>query len=167
MKKPSESDVLISLSELAQVVGIDFETANNWIRRGIISRSAIGGRQLRNRLFSMEEVYKAALKYELVKLGIGPSPASDATDELWKHWPKNKIEENTYAILIPKNGQWNCLLCTRDSSTGHLYKLQGPSPGKTEKVEFPQQTFAVIPIHNVYSQVTENLSTLLKGTNPG
>jgi hypothetical protein len=167
MKKPSETDVLISLSELAQVAGIDFETANNWIRRGIISRSSIGGRQLRNRLFSIEEVYKTALRYELVKLGIGPSPAKDAVNELWKQWPKNGIEENTYAILTPKNGQWICLMCRKDFSTGHFYKSQSPLTGKVERVELPQQTFAVIPIHNVYSQVTESLSTLLKGTNLG
>jgi hypothetical protein len=59
------------------VLGTDLETVNNWIRRGIISRARIGGRKLRNRLFSTEEVYKTALKNELVKLGIPPSPASE------------------------------------------------------------------------------------------
>ena len=164
MKKLSESDVLVSSIELAQVVGIDFDTVNNWIRRGIISRSPIGGRQLRNRLFSIEEIYKTALKYELVKLGIGPTPASDAVDELWKQWPKNGIEENICAILTPRNGKWICLMCTTDSSTGQFFKLPSHSTGKVEKAELPQQAWAVIPIYNVYTRVKKSLSDLLSET---
>jgi hypothetical protein len=61
-------DTLVSSAELAQVIGIDLETVNNWLRRGIISRSPVGGRQLRNRLFSMTEVYRAAFIADLVKL---------------------------------------------------------------------------------------------------
>ena len=167
MKSAFGSNVLLSSAELAQVVGVDFDTVNNWIRRGIISRSPIGGRQLRNRLFSVEEVFKTALKNELVKLGIQPSSASDAVNELWGKWAENEIQENTCAILARKNGKWICLVCRRNSSTGHFYKSQSPSTGKVERAELPQQTFAVIPIHNVYSQVTESLSTLLKGTNLG
>jgi hypothetical protein len=65
MKLLRDSTVLVSAAELGEVIGADLETVSNWLRRGIISRSPIGGRQLRNRLFSAEEVYKAALKHEL------------------------------------------------------------------------------------------------------
>ena len=37
---------------MGEVVGIDLQTFNNWLRRGIINGSPVGGRQLRTRLFS-------------------------------------------------------------------------------------------------------------------
>jgi phage terminase Nu1 subunit (DNA packaging protein) len=81
-KLAPDSTVLVSASELAEIIGADFETVNNWVRRGIISRAPIGGRQLRARLFSTEEVYKAALTNELVRLGIQPSSASEAANSI-------------------------------------------------------------------------------------
>ena len=56
MKFLRDPTVLLSAAELGDAVGIDLETVNNWIRRGIISRAPIGGRQLRYRLFSTKEV---------------------------------------------------------------------------------------------------------------
>src|SRR5215203_1191721 len=98
-----DSDTLISASELVEIVGADPESISNWIRRGVISRSALGGRATRNRLFSTAEVYKTALKYELIKLGLSPSPASDAINDLWKRWLPPELPEgkNVYAILAP------------------------------------------------------------------
>jgi hypothetical protein len=49
-KLSAHSTVLVSASELAEIVGIDLETVNFWVRRGIITRTPIGGRHLRNRL---------------------------------------------------------------------------------------------------------------------
>ena len=78
MKLPlPKSTSVITAPELAKIIGADMETINNWIRRGIISRMPIGGRQLKARLFSTDEVYKAALISELVRLGIQPSPKCD------------------------------------------------------------------------------------------
>ena len=68
------SDTLVSSAELAQVAGIDLDTVNNWLKRGIISRSPIGGRQMKNRLFQMETVYKTAFIADLVKVGIRLRP---------------------------------------------------------------------------------------------
>ena len=50
--------VFVSAAELAGIIGADLESVNNWIRRGIINRTPIGQRPLRNWLFSKEEVYK-------------------------------------------------------------------------------------------------------------
>jgi phage terminase Nu1 subunit (DNA packaging protein) len=58
MKLLHDSTVLVSAAELAEIIGVDLQTVNNWIRRDIISRTPIGGRKLRYRLFSAEEVYK-------------------------------------------------------------------------------------------------------------
>ena len=80
MKFLRDPTVRLSAAELGYCVGIDLETVNNWIRRGIISRASIGGRQLRHRLFSVEEVYKTALKSELVKLeSLRPPGATPST----------------------------------------------------------------------------------------
>jgi hypothetical protein len=46
--------VFVNAAELAEIIGNDLETVNNWIRRGIINRTPIGQRSLRNRLFSKE-----------------------------------------------------------------------------------------------------------------
>jgi hypothetical protein len=91
MKLLRDISVLISAAELGNIVGIDIETVNNWLRHGIISRAPIGGRQLRSRLFSTDEVYKVALTNELVNLGISPSPASDAANAVWKNGTRRKF----------------------------------------------------------------------------
>ena len=61
MKLLLDSNTLISASELVEIVGADPESISNWIRRSIITRSSLGGRTTRNRLFSTKEVYKTAL----------------------------------------------------------------------------------------------------------
>jgi hypothetical protein len=85
---------------------------------------AIGGRQLRNRLFSTEEVYKTALKNELVQLGIPPSQASEAVNTLWKDWGKKDIPDGwkVYAVLWANNDKWIVALCSQKISGGPLYK---------------------------------------------
>ena len=61
MKILPDTSALVTAAELSEIVGIDIETVNNWLRHGTISRARIGGRQFRQRLFSTEEVYKAAV----------------------------------------------------------------------------------------------------------
>jgi hypothetical protein len=162
MKFLRETSVLVSASELGQVLGTDLETVNNWIRRGIISRAQIGGRKLRNRLFSTEEVYKTALKNELVKLGIPPSPASEAVNALWKEWDRKKdVPEgrNIYAVVLPSNDKWTVALCSQKISGGLLHKF-GKSKS-IEEMDLPKQAFAVIPISEVFGRASKKLSELL------
>jgi hypothetical protein len=134
---------------------------NNWLRYGIVTRARVGGRQLRNRLFSADEVYKTALKNELVKLGIPPSQASEAVNTLWKEWGKKDTPEGwkIYALLWPSNDKWIVALCSLKISGGPLYKF-----GKTkssQEMELPKQTFAVIPMSDVFERVSSKLSRLL------
>jgi hypothetical protein len=155
------SSTLVSSAELAEIIGADLLTVNNWIRRGIITRSSLGGRHLRNRLFSADEVYKTALKNELVKLGIPPSQASEAINALWKEWGKKDSPEEwkVYALLWPSNDKWNVILGSQKISGGPLYKF-GKSKS-TEEMELPRQAFAVIPISDVFERVGNKLSELL------
>ena len=161
MRSGFESDVLLSSAEVAEVIGVDPETISNWLRRGIISRSAIGGRQLRNRLFSIQEIYKTALKNELVKLGIQPSSAAIAINELWKQLSKTEIEDDLYAVLIATNSHWTCKLYRNETSSGYLLKLKNISAAHAEKGEPHPAAFAVIPISNIYRKISDKLSALL------
>jgi hypothetical protein len=153
---------LISSAELAEIVGVDFETINNWIRRGVIARALIGTGQLRSRLFSTKEVYKAAFTTELVQLGIAPSSASEAVDAIWEEWratepPKG---QKVYAVVVPTKGKWTAALCSQGSSGGPLY--QGAGSGRVQ-IELPKHAFAVIPISDVFEYVSRKMLALLGG----
>jgi hypothetical protein len=115
------SDTLVSSAALAQVAGIDLDTVNNWLKRGIISRSPIGGRQMKNRLFQMETVYKTAFIADLVKLGIPPSTAVYAVKELWRQWRgKEPVEERMlYAIWCQATPSGRCLWRGRNLREDH------------------------------------------------
>jgi hypothetical protein len=102
-----------------------------------------------------------ALKNELVKLGIPPSPASDAVNTLWKEWGKKDAPEgwNVYAMVWPRNDKWIVELCSQKISGGPLYKF-----GKSKSIgemELPKQAFAMIPISDVFEGVSSKLSELL------
>jgi hypothetical protein len=115
-----------------------------------------------DRLFSADEVYKTALKNELVQLGIPPSQASEAVNILWKEWAKKDTQEGwkVYALLWPSNDKWIVALCSQKNSGGPLYKF-GKSAKSSEEMELPKQTFAVIPISEVLERVGNKLSKLL------
>jgi len=164
MKFLRDPPVLLSAAELGDSVGIDLETVNNWIRRGIISRAPIGGRQLRYRLFSTEEVYKTALKNELVKLGIPPSSASDGVNEFWKVWDKKEPpgEWRLYAVLVPRDGKWTVLMGWQKISGGPLYKIGKFSTSKPEEIELPMQAFVMLPISELVTRVAKNLAEFVK-----
>jgi len=157
-----DSTTLISAAELAEIIGVTVETINNWIRHDIISRVRGGGRQLRARLFSTEEVYKAALTNELVRLGIAPSPASEATNQVWKEWEKKGTPEGqkVYAIVVPSKAGWAVELCSRKAVGGPLYGW-GRTGGKLVEMDLPEHAFAIMPISDVFDGVGKNLSELL------
>jgi hypothetical protein len=162
MRFPGDPASLVSAAELAKVIGTDLETINNWLRRGIITRARIGGRHLRTRLFSMEEVYKTALKNELVKLGIPPSSANETVNELWERWDKREVEgRKIYAVLVPSDGEWLVLLCWQKLSGGPLCKF-GRRTQSIQEIELPKQAFAIIPISDVFDRVTAKLSEWLR-----
>jgi MerR HTH family regulatory protein len=151
-----------SAAELAKAIGADFETINNWVRRGMITRARIGGRQLRSRLFSTEDVYKAALTNELVKLGLAPSSASGAVNELWERWDKREVEgRKIYGVLVPSDEGWSAMLCWQPAG-GPLYKLAKSSRSHTtDEYQLPERAIVVIPISSLLADVTKRLMELL------
>jgi hypothetical protein len=160
-----DSTTLISAAELAEIIGVGIETINNWIRHDIISRVRGGGRQLRARLFSTEEVYKAALTNELVTLGIAPSPASEASNLVWNAWEKKGTPEGqkVYAVVVPSKDRWTVELCSRKAAGGLLYRLGKSTGTKSVEIELPKQAFAVIPISDVFERVSGKIAGLLGG----
>jgi MerR HTH family regulatory protein len=161
MRFPGDPATLVSAAELAKVIGADVETINNWLRRGIITRARIGGRHLRSRLFSTEEVYKAALTNELVKLGLAPSSANEAVNELWERWDKREVEgRKIYAVILPSNNKWSVLLCWQKLSGGPLCKF-GRRTQSIQEMELPKQAFAMIAISDVFDRITTKLSEWL------
>src|SRR5215203_949864 len=164
MKLLLDSDTLISASELVEIVGADPESISNWIRRGVISRSALGGRATRNRLFSTAEVYKTALTYELIKTGLSPSSASDAVNELWKSWWARELPEgkNVCAILSPTGNKWSASFCWQKKSGGPLYKStkQSGFTGSAQ-IDLPSQAFVALPLSDLLAEVTKSLTGLL------
>jgi hypothetical protein len=163
MKPPvPKSSTLVTAVELAEIVGADLESIHNWTQRGIISRVAIGGRQFRARLFSTDEVYKAALTNELVRLGIQPSPASEASNAIWNAWEKKGAPEGrkVYAVVVPSKDGWAVELSSRKVSGGPLY--QGTGSARVQ-MELPKHAFALIPISDIFELVSRKMSALLDG----
>jgi len=174
MKILLDTNVLVSATELGEAIGADAESVNNWIRRDVISRAQIGGRQIaRHRLFQPEEVYRAALTNELVQLRIPPSPAGEAASqlwkegekvELWKEWEKEVLPsgKNIYAVISPSGDSWAASLCWQNLSGGPLYRiLKRPMPGSLEEMELPKEAFAAIPLSDVFAEVTKKLLMFL------
>jgi hypothetical protein len=155
----THDSVVVSAAELGEVVGIDLETVNNWLRRGIIRRISVGGRQLRSRLFSTDEVYKAALTNDFVQLGIAPS-SSDTVNELWKEWKQVKFQDGgkVYAVLSTDR---SVVLCWQKRSGESLRRLSISSGVKPATFDLPRKAFAVVPISDVVGDVTKRLARLL------
>jgi len=168
MKILLDTNVLVSATELGDAIGADPETVSNWIRRDVIARAQIGGRQLaRHRLFKPEEVYKAALTNELVKLRLPPSHASEAVNEVWKEWDKKELLDGKtiYAVISPRGGSWTASVCWQSLSGGPLYRMGKRLTSKSpEEMELPKRAFAVIPMSDVFADVTNKLLKFLGDT---
>src|SRR5262249_28106816 len=72
-----QSSNLFSAREVAQRIGADLETLNEWLEVGAIDRAVFGGGR-----FSKYELQRAALTFEMVKLGLAPSRARDVVWEM-------------------------------------------------------------------------------------
>ena len=66
------SSNLFNTTEVAETIGTDLETINEWLEVGAIDRAVFGGGR-----FSKYELQRAALTFEMVKLGLAPSRARD------------------------------------------------------------------------------------------
>jgi hypothetical protein len=108
---------LFSQAELCEAAGIDHETANNWIKRGLLETAAVGGRKVRGRrLFSMLEIYKAHLMNEMIEcLGIPPSHCAEIANRAIAEFAKTeklvRIDDDhepafAIALVSRQRGKW-------------------------------------------------------------
>jgi hypothetical protein len=157
---------LFTLAELCEAIGADLETIKNWVRRGIISRARIGGRQMPNRLFSADEVFKTALTYELVKLGLAPSAATEAVNTILAQCDRKDFLEDKqiYAILFPTNDKWTAVLCTHRGPGGPLYRFPRSTARSHEKIRMPDRAFVVVPITSTVTRITKRLESIVEVT---
>ena len=166
MKSLPHEGALFTLAELAGAIGADVETVKNWVRRGIISRARIGGRQMPNRLFSADEIYKTAITYELVKLGLAPSAATEAVNTIWGQCDRNGFFEDKqiYAILFPTDDKWTTVLCSQREQGGPLYRFTRSTARSQEKIRLPDRAFAVLPITGTLTQIAKRLESIIEAT---
>jgi hypothetical protein len=135
-----ESHNLFSAEKVAETIGADLKTVNEWLEVGAIDRAIFGGGQ-----FSKYELHRAALVFELVKFGLSPSCAKDLIREmeydLQQIWSRIPSSFKAYLILIPTRRKW---------LVSWLWK---PS---TEAIDrLPVQDHIILPVSDILARVTD------------
>jgi hypothetical protein len=136
-----ESPNLFSATEIAATIGADLKTINEWLEVGAIDRAVFGGGG-----FSKNELQRAALIFELVKLGLTPTIARDVIreieDDLQQIWSKavpNNYE--AYAIVILNKRKQNLVFwCWKASK---------------EKIPPPAQDQIILSITDILARLTD------------
>jgi hypothetical protein len=134
------SSNLFSAIEVAETIGTDLETINEWLEVGAIDRAVFGGGR-----FSKYELQRAALTFEMVKLGLAPSRARGIVwemeydlQEIWAGTISNQYK--AYAILIPnKQNKWLLVWCWKVS---------------TEEIDPSPQSYIILPVSDILARVT-------------
>ena len=134
-----QSHNLFSAEEVAETIGADPETVNEWLEVGAIDRAIFGGGQ-----FSKYELHRAALVFELVKFGLSPSCAKDVIREmeydLQQIWERIPSHFKAYVIIIPTSRKWLISWCWKSS---------------TEKIDpLQMEDHIILPVSDVLARVT-------------
>ena len=134
-----QSSNLFSAREVAQRIGADLETINEWLEVGAIDRAVFGGGR-----FSKYELQRAALTLELVKLGLAPSCARavvwDMENDLQQIWGEAISKQyKAYAIVIPnKQKKWLVFWCWKTL---------------TEEIEPTTRGDIILPVSDILARV--------------
>jgi len=137
-----QSSNLFSARDVAQTIGADLETINEWLEVGAIDRAVFGGGR-----FSKYELQRAALTLELVKLGLAPSCARAVVWEmeydLQQIWGEAISKQyKAYAIVIPvKQKKWLVSWCWKTS---------------TQKIEPATQGDIILPVSDILARVAKS-----------
>jgi hypothetical protein len=138
-----QSSNLFSATEVAETIGADLETINGWLEVGAIDRAVFGGGR-----FSKYELQRAALTFEMVKLGLAPSCARDVVWEmeydLQQIWGETISKRyKAYAIVIPnKQKKWLVFWCWTASR---------------EEIEPPTQGHVILPVSDILARVANQV----------
>src|SRR5262252_8477979 len=134
-----QSSNLFSAREVAQTIGADLETINEWLEVGAIDRAVFGGGR-----FSKYELQRAALTLELVKLGLAPSCAKAVIwemeyglQQIWGEAISKRYK--AYAIVIPnKQKKWLVFWCWKTL---------------TEEIEPTTRGDIILPVSDILARV--------------
>ena len=136
-----ESRNLFTATEVAAAIGADLETINEWLEVGAIDRTVFGGGQ-----FSKYELQRAALTFQLVKLGFPPSSARnvvwDMEDDLQQIWGgaiSNRYK--AYAIVTPNKQKKRLVFWCWKASV--------------EKIDPSAQDHIILPISEILARVAD------------
>jgi len=130
---------LFSAEQVANAIGTDLETVNEWLDVGAVDRAVFGGGQ-----FSRNELHRVALVFELVKFGFSPSCARDIVREmeydLQMIWTRIPSDFKAYAIIIPAGIKWLISCCWKKSS---------------EQIDpFPANDYIILPVSDTVTRIT-------------
>jgi hypothetical protein len=134
-----QSHNLFSAEQVAETIGADLETVNEWLEVGAIDRAVFGGGQ-----FSKYELHRAALVFELVKFGLPPPCAKDVIREmeydLQQVWGRMPGHFKAYAIIIPTSREWLVSWCWKSS---------------TETIDpLAMEDYIILPVSDILARVT-------------
>lgn len=141
-----DSPNLFSATELATTIGVDLTTINLWLEIGAIDRAVFGGGH-----FSKYELQRAALIFELVKLGLTPSSARDVVreveDDLQQIWAEAVASNySAYAIVLPNKRKKKLVFwCWKTS---------------TEKIAPPAPDQIILPVTEILARVIDRTNQL-------
>jgi hypothetical protein len=152
---------LFSQAELCQVAGIDHETANNWVKRGLLDTAAVGGRKMHGRrLFSLLDICKAHLMNEAVRsLSIPPSHCAEIANKAITQFIKTEklghIEDGqdlpfAVAVATRHRGQWVTEL------------RSDQSPYATKEARQVVHPLALLPISQAFTSVHRQCAKVLR-----
>jgi Asp-tRNA(Asn)/Glu-tRNA(Gln) amidotransferase B subunit len=160
---------LFSQAELCDAAGIENETANNWIKRGLLEPTKVGGRKIRGRrLFSLLDIFKAHLMNEAIKhLAMPPSQSAQIakqaittfikTEELLQIRDDQKPEP-TVACVVQQGNQW--IVDVRAGGRA-LKSLLSRIDKEARLKEHP---FAIFPISQAFNLVHQKCLEFLRTT---
>jgi hypothetical protein len=136
-----ESPNLFDANEVAATIGVDLTTINLWLEIGAINRAVFGGG-----CFSKHELQRAALIFELVKLGLTPSSARDVIreveDDLQQIWAEAVASNyKAYAIVIPNKRKKKLVFWCWKASP--------------EKIAPPAQGQIILPVTDILARVID------------
>ena len=143
----------LSQTEFCEATGLDMATVNNYVARGILTPTEIGGRQVKGtRLYSMSKTYEGRIIAELVQHKIPPSDAakiaSVATDVVFAWRP------DPYMVVAWLNGRLSCQMISD--------KKGQPDFSNKAIVRFLSHPFIVLPITNILSDVLDKCFSVLR-----
>ena len=169
----SVKDPLLSQPQFCDAAGIDMTTANNWVARGVLLPTEIGGRQIKGtRLYSITKAFEGKLIGELVKYHkIPPSDAAKVAEKVvgagWiGHWTRAFESDGRYIPSFMLVAWINGRVAYQQIAGDPSYGRPNFSSVEASDVDYLfEHPFIVLPLSQLYLAVFKKCSAILSGQN--